>query len=185
MATVGPNDPLLVEDVELEPFTGAWADTVKARVADDDPSTNDVLAFGTFGDSNVRLYVDGAFAGNNKATLTNLTGSFAYQSWGGEGDLWGLPSLTGAQVKSLNFGFAAAYGEGGGVQTHYIRATRCFLEGAGGDDIPDDAVITGVKAEVRAKWAIFTPQVDHMRMTVWFTEAAGGDHKSLSLTGVG
>lgn len=82
-------------------------------------------------DHTVKLIVGGTVVGNNKAVAGEWPNPGAYQTYGGEGDLWGL-TPTAAEVNASNFGVA-------------------------------------IKATVNDAYDVVTAEVDHARITVYYT----------------
>lgn len=83
------------------------------------------------------LYIGGAIQGTDKASDEDVTSDRTY---GGSADDWG-ETLTGADVKADNFGFAVRYAElESGVDSSY------YLIGYEFDfDIPDTATVDGIE----------------------------------------
>jgi len=82
---------------------------------------------GSITDSSVKVIVAGAVTGASKATGAALPEALTAVAYGGAADAWGQ-TLTGADVKASNFGFAFA-------------ATN---PGAGGDTASADAILATV-----------------------------------------
>ena len=115
---------------------------------------------------------DGSIGTTNKAT-GNLTTSDAYYSFGGAADKWD-ETWTAANINHANFGVAVSF-KGVGMDinytTYYLKATNF------GFSIPEGATINGILAEVEAKTDSnfgfeVRARVDHMRITVYYTEGA-------------
>jgi hypothetical protein len=115
----------------------------------------------------VYLIIEGSIVGNNKGT-GSLTGTNTYYSFGGATDKWGL-SLTPSQINASNFGTSSVYLGTGGVTNYYsnyLNATNF------GFNIPTNATIDGVLVEIKGYTDGSYCYIDHVRITIYYTEAS-------------
>ncbi len=115
--------------------------------------------------SEVKLLIDSAVSGDNKSSGASLMTTDTYYDFGGAADKWGT-NPTVAQVNSGNFGFVVKFTDG--VQnSQYLTAKFNFT-------IPGTATVDGFSTRVEASLSggkSSALRVDHMEMTVHYTEA--------------
>ncbi len=108
---------------------------------------------------------DASLGGEDKGTDANLPAADAYRVYGDATDLWS-ESWSDTDINNANFGVVASYTYT--VVSNYLKATNFGFSISG--------TIVGIKAEIEAKWAApldrMAPNVDHIRMTVYFTAGA-------------
>ena len=118
--------------------------------------------------NSVKLVVGGSITGSNKSTGATLPGSDTYVSFGGSTDKWGL-TPTASQINASNFGVVVGITVGGDT-SYYIKATNF------GFTVSD--TIDGILVEVECKSSLvgeaYQSDVDHIRITVYYTVAASG-----------
>lgn len=165
--------------------TAAWASPDNAKVSDDAyASIYNSLA--SYYDSEVKIVkADGTIGGTNKAfTATQWLLTEGYISYGGETDLWG-ETWDNAKINDVDFGVVLSVKivGAGAAYSHYLKATNF------GFSIPAGATINGILVEIEKKEIYdgglreYSPAlVDHIRITVFFTESATN---SCSYSGVG
>ena len=132
---------------------------------------------GTTSFTNVKIIkADGTIGATNKAT-GSLTTTDSYYSFGGAADLWG-EAWESTDINDVDFGIVVSFtGTGypdGNFATHYLKATNFSFS------IPAGATINGILAEIEASIGpgiagVTLARVDHIRITIDYTEAAGGD----------
>jgi hypothetical protein len=118
----------------------------------------------------VQIIKGGSRAGSNKATgsLPTDSGNEAYQTFGASNDLWGT-TWTDTDINASNFGVSLRTNIGGGFTSQYLNATNF------GFAIPSGATIDGIVAEVECYGqSTGSGFVDHVRITVHYTEGGGG-----------
>lgn len=163
MASQGPLSPGTMANqtgVGLVP----WQDVDNAKVLDGVAALAE-LGIGTDVDMNVRLVKGGAVTGANMA-ISDPFPFDEYVAYGGEGQLWGT-ALTSSDVNASDFGFVINFQNVDEVlSSNYLKATNFgFSIGVG-------ATITGVLAEVyRIDTGESGVEIDHVRMTVYYTPA--------------
>ena len=155
-----------------------WTDPSNALLSDSDYATTSTEAL-TPSDSEVRLYIEGSIAGEDKATNTPISTSESYLSYGGITDKWALtPSY--AQIIDPNFGCAFLTNN---VLGRYSKATGFNFQ----DDIPIGSVINGIQVEIQAKTTgttLKTCNVNHFRITIYYTEPPSVCVRSMLLTSI-
>lgn len=141
------------------------------RITASDDSRSRVLGVGSNAVTwnTVQLVVGGSRAGANKSTGAAVPTTETVVNFGGSSDLWSLtPSV--AQVKASNFGVAVRVDLGFGVTSQYLTATNFDFS-----DIPNDATIDGIEAHIEIiRFGGGNTDVDHIALTVYYTEAASG-----------
>jgi len=111
---------------------------------------------------------DGSIGSEDKASVSAWPSSDAYSSYGGVADLWS-EEWTAEDINNANFGVViSAYSTYGTM--HYLKATNF------GFSIPNGATINGILVGIEkqshdANGAKY-PYVDHIRITVYYTEGA-------------
>lgn len=180
MASQGPNNPgSSTNDTTVGAIS--WSNTGFNYIQSQDGFASSALEWSGTGDAlqySIKLYYNSAVQGDNKSTGASAAGG-SYKTWGGASDLWGL-ALTRSDVNLSDFGAVLAYIDGGGTQISY------YLRGQGfGFSIPTGATIDGVKVEAYTStygnFSWIGVAVDHMRITVYYTEAAAGSLHSRPL----
>lgn len=133
--------------------------------------------------NSVKLVKGGTISGNEKATGA-VTTTDAYYTFGGAADLWGV-TLTDTDVNASTFGVVVSLKATGyatiNATSRYLKATNFSFS------IPSGATINGITVEVEANkfGAIVDARIDHIRITVDYTAAAGSTVKQLAALGVG
>lgn len=169
MASQGPNSAGTGANQSPGPGNdalGAW--TTPGNLV----SSNDSYAqSGSSGSSHIdlgaKLVIGGSITGDNKAVGTDIPSADTYLSYGSSSDLWGT-TPTAAQVNGSDFGLAFAVTSTGGSGSNWLLATNF------GFTIPDGSTIDGIIAEVECKDPDNQTNVDHVRITVHYTEGGGG-----------
>ncbi len=126
--------------------------------------------------NSVKIVKEGTIEGDEKAT-GGIDGTDTYYPFGGSSDLWGL-GWTVANINSSTFGVVFSFvGTGHAVNftSHYLKATNFSFS------IPAGATINGIKAEIEASHSVVTTRADHVRMTVYYTEAATGTNMQINI----
>lgn len=128
----------------------------------------------------VQIIKNGSPVGDNKANTNYITTTDTYYSFGGANDLWGN-TLSLSDVNNNNFGIAIkAYCNYPGINTltNYLYATGFNC------NIPTNATIKGILAEIEAKYLIATGRtrvyIDHVRLKVYYAEAASSQIGSIN-----
>lgn len=121
---------------------------------------------GSLYDHRVRIVKGGVIGATDKASVTAWPGTLAYTTYGGEADLWG-ETWTVADINSTTFGVAiSGYASGYTNQnstSYYVKATNF------GFSIPGGATINGIVAEVKKQNGGGVANIDHVRLTVYYT----------------
>jgi len=165
---VGPNNPGTMAD-DATVGTQSWSNVDNAKVSDD-TYAGAILLFEGFDviENSIKLVKDGAISGNDKSTGAAVSVTESYISYGGASDLWGL-SWDAADINANDFGVVGSWRDVA-VISHYLNATNF------GFNIPAGATINGILVEIEQKKVVGTGSsinVDHMRITVYYTEAEG------------
>lgn len=108
----------------------------------------------------------GTIAGDNKSTGAGFPGTDAYTSYGGASDLWG-------QTWSVDDINASTFGPLFRI-TGDFSTSRYLYTANYGFSIPSGATIDGILLEVEKGITGTTARVDHIRITVYYTEGGGG-----------
>lgn len=149
--------------------TKIWINVDNAKVSDNAYATAIELGpnFETLIEYSIRIVKDGVILGDNKSTGAGISGVDTYFSYGGAEDLWGL-GWTSANINASDFGVVFSVRIGGGVITHYLKATNFSFS------VPVEATINGIEVEVEQKERVDGPSivadVDHSRIKVYYTE---------------
>ena len=119
--------------------------------------------------NSIKLVKAGTISGSEKSTGGVLTTSDAYYSFGGSSDSWGL-SLSPSDINTSTFGCVVSMKAVGFATfnntSRYLKATNF------GFVIPTGATIDGVLVEIEAKQDGGSASVDHIRITVYYTETS-------------
>ena len=123
----------------------------------------------------------GTIGSENKATGV-LVPTPSVETFGTSSDLWS-ETWTPANINNANFGVVFAFQGSGGDNnyiTHYLKATNFSFS------IPGDATIDGIIVDLRGKLAsgggsTFDAFVDYIKITVHYTEAAGGTNMQINI----
>jgi hypothetical protein len=125
----------------------------------------------------VKLIIGGSVVGNNYAT-GSVTATETYYTFGDETNKWGL-APTAAQVNASDFGICLQM-IGFNEFTNTLSLTG-FTMG-----IPAEAVIDGIKVEIKGKYITTrmgsTVYMNCARITVYYTESAGSTSPSASIS---
>ncbi len=132
-------------------------------------------------DTTVKIVKSDASIGTeNKGTSTIMPGTPTYIIYGGAADLW-TESWSDTDINDIDFGVVISCTEVAGSSTvsHYLKGTNF------GFSIPGGATIDGIKAEIEQQNASSRGTaiglVDHIRITVYYTEAAGGTNMQINI----
>lgn len=180
MASAGPNSGGAFDD---DAVYGDLTWQNPEDVATPDPDGNNMasvsLTSPTITDSSIRLILGDVVSGADRADGSGpAEGGEDYVAYGGEADIWDL-ALTPAGINATNFGVAFAVEDTTADISHYLTVTSFGFE------IPDGATINGVVFEVKWEISGSTALVDHMRLTVHYTEAGGATAAAMLTLGVG
>ena len=180
MASQGPNSPGTMAD-DATVGTTVWANPDNAKVSDNVyAGTPSDWYSSPYSDNSVKIVKsDGTLGTTDKATGDEWPSSDAYVSYGSSTDLWG-ETWTAEDINDVNFGAVISGKDGYDyVYSHYLKATNFNFS------IPTGATIDGILLEVE-KYA--TPSsgsynlfVDHIRITVYYTEAATGTNCQVNI----
>jgi hypothetical protein len=103
----------------------------------------------------------GTAAGDNKAVAGTWSTNDAYVSYGGSSDLWGQ-TWSADEVNSSNFGPLIK-----------CEFTWYHYSHSYGFAIPAGATVDGILLEVERSRSGTQARIDHIRITVYYTEATG------------
>jgi len=173
-ASQGPNSPGTAAD-DAVVGTESWANPNNSKVSDGIYATTVLNNYrANTRDKYVQIVKsDGSIGSANKAASDYwVYRTDTYASYGGPADLWG-ESWDADKINDADFGVVISaysikedYAEN---ITHYLRATNF------GFSIPAGATINGIFAEVEKQrgggGSSETIYIDHVRMTVYYTEA--------------
>lgn len=122
----------------------------------------------SFRDNEIKIIKGGVIGSQNKSVGSDWDGTQTYYQYGGVDDLWG-ETWTTDDINGANFGCALKIydwiNEG---FSQYLSATNF------GFSIPAGSTINGITAEIERYAAIASARVDHIRITVYYTEGGGG-----------
>ncbi len=177
MASEGPNNPGTMAD-DAAVGTKAWVNPDNAK------TSNNVFARATMSSSTYGNIVDyrvsivksdGNIGATNKGVGGNWPSPKSYVSYGGVADLWD-EAWTAGDINDVDFGVViSAESVDTGAISHYLKATNF------GFTIPAGATIDGILVEIEKRQVSAEPppsarefaDVDHIRITVYYTEAVG------------
>ncbi len=170
MANTGAISPGTMAD-DATVGTAVWVNPDNAKVSDDSFTTPYVDDAPTK-DFEVKIVkADDSIGTTNKADIVTSwinTGNI-YYSYGASNDLWG-ESWDDTDINNSNFGVVFSAYNPGLTTSHYLKATNF------GFSIPSGATINGILVEVekhKTGTVSTRPQVDHIRITVFYTEVGG------------
>ena len=177
MASEGPNSGGTFSytscDVGNNAVGGGWTSTGNVATEDGTLSQTGKTSGSSFKELACKLIKSGLTAGTNQAGTSALPTSFTYLNYGGASSLWGT-TLSDSNVNASGFGVAVAFVSAGGSGTAYLTATNF------GFAIPSGATIDGVLVSVKCRTTGGNrPNVDHIRITVYYTEASSGGYVPL------
>ena len=169
----GPNSPGTMAD-DATVGTVAWLQPDEAKVSDNIYAQSQAILESSGGDgiidNVISLVKGGVVFGDNKARANTSIWptSDTYISYGSSSDSWGV-SLSGSDINDTTFGVViSAKGKTKGDISHYLKVTNF------GFSIPTNATVDGIDIGVEMK-ELITPNiyalVDHVRITVYYTEA--------------
>ena len=123
---------------------------------------------------------DASFGSEDKGT-GSITTSQASYNFGGSSDLWS-ETWTAANINDSDFGVAVSFI---GVEHGTANYTTNYIKGTNfGFSIPTDATIDGIEAEVSCRYTggqNADVQVFYIKITVTYTEAAGGTNMQVNI----
>lgn len=163
MSDTGWKSPGTVVDSDVV-GTLTWADPNYAKVNDSNYAYVMTLTGGGTV-SSIKIVKGGSISGNGKSDSSTITSTPTYYPYGTSTDLWGL-SWTTSDINSSTFGVAISVTGSGGT-SHYLKATNF------GFSIPSGATIEGIVAEFELADNDFNTFLDHIRITIYYTESAG------------
>ncbi len=177
MASQGPRSPGTMADDSAVGNT-IWSDVDNAKVSDNNYSTIYTDGEGVY-DTYVKIVkADGSIGTTNKAKAEAWDINESYYSYGANNDLWG-ESWTAANINDADFGVVLSIYSHGyyppDYNSHYLKATNF------GFSIPAGATINGIIVEIERNDNVGTVQVDHIRITVYYTEAATGTNCQINI----
>lgn len=181
MASEGPNNPgTSGNDATVGDYN--WT-TSTSRIQ----SSNNYYAYtpvlgydlGYFKEYSIKIIKAGTISGNEKSGNSKLPLSDNYVTYGGTGDLWGV-AWSASDINASNFGVGFSVAEEvGGERMRYLTATNF------GFSIPDGATINGIKVEIEQRTDEDTSEisayVDHIRITVYYTEVPVGTNTQINI----
>lgn len=182
MASEGPVDFTSAENDGSNggSSTGGWSTPGGALTAGGTTANLSMLspASGAGHIETIKLVIGGDVVGDDFCTRQALNSTLTYYTFGGDGNTGGQ-SLTGAQLKAADTGLVIELSDGGDAITEYLKLLGPQFSG-----IPDEAEVTGLTIEIRARWVGFSTAhvVDHVRITSHYAEAAGGHPGSKRIT---
>jgi hypothetical protein len=199
MASSGPKSPSTIVN-DSSAGTGAWTNPGNAGASDDSYAEIDIPenSFTGIVDYSAKIVKsDGNIGSSNKAGEITLNLSDTYRVYGSSSDLWG-ETWSASDINNSNFGFVFQvlfnHWDDASVQLYseYLKATNF------GFSIPTGATIDGIKVEVEQQGERYdvsggppSPEeynlrarVDHIRITVYYTEPTTTTTGVQSMTGV-
>ena len=181
MASEGPNNPgTMADDNAVGSIT--WSSPNNAKLSDNNHALSGLKSGTAYEIRDVIVKIvksDGSLGSENKAdTGNNWPTTDTYKSYGASNDLWS-ESWNYTDINDVDFGVVLSCKETTeNVQTHYLKASNF------GFSIPAGATIDGILVEIerRNRKSFFGGDVthalvDHMRVTVYYTETVGLNHK--------
>ena len=152
--------------------TVAWTNPNNAKVSDGVYAVaNSIVDDPIIVENSIKIIKsDGTIGTTNKSTGATLPTTDTYISYGSSSDLWD-DTWTAEDINDVDFGMVFSVRAPGAAITHYLKATNF------GFSIPSGAIINGILIEVEQKRGTSgfnnRASVDHIRITVYYTEAAG------------
>jgi len=148
----------------------SWANVDASHLGSDNGTyANTTGNFGdAYRDQTIQLLSSGSLIGTNQAINSALGSSFAYRTYGGASSLWGA-TLTASIVNSSTFGVRIR------MQTFSNNTDKLDVTNLG-FSVTTGATIDGVMVEIKWKYDSSAGQawVDFVRVTIYYTVAAGG-----------
>jgi hypothetical protein len=180
MASQGPNSPGTMAD-DATVGTQAWSNPDNAKISDNVyAKITNFNAFANYLDNSIKIIKsDGTFGTTNKATTNLWPTSDTYISYGSSIDLWG-ETWTAEDINDADFGVVLSSKDDYEVKSHYLKATNF------GFSIPTGATIDGILVEAEEYANAYTggagvTYIDHIRITVYYTEAATGTNCQVNI----
>lgn len=171
MANTGVKSPGTVEN-DTSVGQSGWGNFNNVKVSDDTYATILNVAFPPTVPSeySIKLVKNGIISGDDKSNGDLLPATEAYISYGGSSDLWGLDWIK-EDINSNDFGIAFSIKKR--RISNYLKATNF------GFAIPDTpysvtTTIVGILVEIEQKKLSSQAAVDHIRMTVYYTNSWSG-----------
>jgi hypothetical protein len=129
-------------------------------------------------ENSVKIVKGGSITGDEKSTTANLPAEDEYITYGGDSDLWG-ETWSASDINDSDFGVGFSV-KGSSDVSHYLKATNF------GFSIPEGATIDGIKVEIeQSYWTgplhSAGGNVDHIRITVYYTEGAAGTNTQINI----
>lgn len=168
--TSGPNSPDVAVSDGTVGFT-AWQSLgfdLSSDLAghDGDVATVGLTSPANF-ESSVKIVKGGSISGTDKSTGAAIPVNDTYVSYGGSSDLWGL-SWTPADINAIDFGAAFSVIDNTADDSEYLKVTDFDFA------IPTDATVDGILVEISQQIEGGSTWVDHIRISVTYTESGGG-----------
>jgi len=169
MADTSATSPGTMTNVVVAESFFLWNNVNNAKLSDNVYVTG-ANGFSPLYDKLVSLILaDGSFGSENKKTgIEWVSTTDTYFSYGGSSDAWG-ETLTGVDINDSDFGVVLQVDQGGGAYSDYLQASNF------GFSVPATATIDGILVEIERHYTGLRPKipnVDHIRITVSYTEAA-------------
>lgn len=172
MASSGPNSPASAADDASYGAT-AWTGATDVFSSNGTGAFVGLSGTGTIAEDTVKLIKGGTVSGDNKSTGATLPSVYTYVNYGTSIDLWGV-TLAYSDINASDFGVAFAVIRATGNLSHYLTATNF------GFSIPSGATIDGIVVGIQEARTNINPLdyalVDHVRITVYYTEGGGGSN---------
>ncbi len=171
----GPISPGTVVD-DNSVGTVEWLIPGNAKVSDDSQAT----ASGTgWKEDVIRLVKDGSVYGDDKSGILDIGTTWyadTYYSYGSSSALWG-GTWSAEDINDENFGVVISLEDITLMTSHYLKATNFSFS------IPTGSTITGISVEVEGgDLDTGTVDVDHIRITVHYTEPSSHNQTFNNLT---
>ena len=179
MADTGATSPGTMAD-DATVGTKAWSNPDNAKANDDSFASTSYVGEGNPSDNEIKIVKNGSIGSENKSLGEGWGGypPSSYSSYGANNDLWG-ETWTAEDINNANFGIVLSI-KWNPTISHYLKATNF------GFSIPSGATIDGIVVEIERStdWAggnYFLGYVDHIRITVYYTEAATGTNCQVNI----
>jgi len=168
MANTVATSPQTMANVTVAGSFFSWINPDNAKVSDDIYVTSSNGIYPLYDKVVSLVLADGSYGLENKKTGVEwVEDANTYFSYGSGTDLWG-ETLTSEDVNDADFGVILQTDQNGGSYSDILKANNF------GFAIPIGSTIDGVLVEIERNYTggrPHFPQIDHIRITIYYTEA--------------
>jgi len=185
MSSVTNSPGTMADDATIGILT--WSNVDNAKVSDNTYATATMSYRGEVSEHNIMIVKsDGTIGTTNQTYGSEFSSVEGYYSYGSSFDLWG-ETWSYTDINDADFGMVFSFEDTWLAKiSHYLKATNF------GFSIPSGSTIDGIMAEVEISYFSDGPfgaadyfGVDHIRITVYYTEIGSSITGAQSITGVG